>query len=437
MDALLLVLILLLSTRIAGELFRRAGHAPLIGEVLAGVVLGPAVLAVINPSPASAEGAILAVLVPFGILFLVLSAGMEVGYEGLRAVIQEGTYIIAATEFVFPFALGYAFGQALGMNFVGSLFLATAMSVTALPVSVRILMDLDMLGTKLGRAIVAVAARDDVMAFALLAVVLALHRSTGGPLPVETIAFDVAKVLTFVGFIYCVGWLLRRRPKGETSRPYLASLMSWLGSGEAAFAIILLIAVAMGVTAEGLGLHFAIGVFYAGVFLTRDTVGEGHFLLLKNTVRNVNLGFLAPIFFAVVGLLVVLQVSNWALVLMVTAVAFLGKVVGGLIGGTLAGMRGHELAALSVGLNARGMMELLVAQVGLAAGIIDLNLYSAIVIMTIVTTLSAPAMMKYILRGAKSEVVTEEGSPASLSDVADSTPVPQSSVQAGPDPETP
>jgi Kef-type K+ transport system membrane component KefB len=213
--------------------------------------------------------------------------------------------------------------------------------------------------------------------------------------------------------------------------------MSWLGSGEAAFAIILLIAVAMGVTAEGLGLHFAIGVFYAGVFLTRDTVGEGHFVLLKNTVRNVNLGFLAPIFFAVVGLLVVLQVSNWALVLMVTAVAFLGKVVGGLIGGTLAGMRGHELAALSVGLNARGMMELLVAQVGLAAGIIDLNLYSAIVIMTIVTTLSAPAMMKYILRGSKSEVVTEEGSPASLSDVADSTPVPQSSVQAGPDPETP
>src|SRR3972149_954379 len=129
MDALLLVLLLLLSTRIAGELFRRAGHAPLIGEVLAGVVLGPAVLAVINPSPASAEGA-----------------------------------IIAATEFVFPFALGYAFGQALGMNFVGSLFLATAMSVTALPVSVRILMDLDMLGTKLGRAIVAVAARDGAMA---------------------------------------------------------------------------------------------------------------------------------------------------------------------------------------------------------------------------------------------------------------------------------
>ena len=323
------------------------------------------------------------------------------------------------------------------MSFVGSLFLATAMSVTALPVSVRILMDLDMLGTKLGRAIVAVAARDDVMAFALLAVVLALHRSAGGPLPVQTIVFDVAKVLTFVGFIYSVGWLLRRRPKGEASRPYLAGLMSWLGSGEAAFAIILLIAVAMGVTAEGLGLHFAIGVFYAGVFLTRDTVGEGHFLLLKNTVRNINLGFLAPIFFAVVGLLVVLQVSNWALVLMVTAVAFLGKVVGGLIGGTLAGMRGHDLAALSVGLNARGMMELLVAQVGLAAGIIDLNLYSAIVIMTIVTTLSAPAMMKYILRGSKSEVVTEEGSPASLSDVADSTPVPQSSVPPVPDLETP
>lgn len=437
MDALLLVLILLLSTRIAGEIFHRAGHASLIGEVLAGMVLGPAVLFAVDPTPGSGTGAILAVLAPFGILFLVLSAGMEVGFEGLRSVVKEGTWIIAATEFIFPFGLGYSFGQALGMDFVGSLFIATAMSVTALPVSVRILMDLKLLGTKLGRAIVAVAARDDMMAFTLLAVVLALHESVGGALPVETIAFDVVKVLTFIGFIYCMGWLLRRRPKGEASRTHLAGIMSWLRTPEAAFAVILLIAVAMGVTAEGLGLHFAIGVFYAGVFLTKDTVGEGHFLLLQNTIRNVSLGFLAPIFFAIVGLNVVLMTSNWMLVFMVTAVAFFGKVVGGLIGGSLAGMRGHSLAALSVGLNARGMMELLVAQVGLAAGIIDESLYSAIVIMTIVTTLSTPMMMKYILKGARLDEVKREGSPASPSAVADSTPVPQSSVPPGPVPEIP
>ncbi len=403
MDFLLLVLLLLFVTRIAGELFRRAGHAPLIGEVLAGIAFGPAVLAWVDPSPLSATGAALAILVPLGILFLVLSAGMEVGAEGLRQVLREGTIIVAATEFVFPFGLGYALAQALGLDFVGSLFLGTAMAVTALPVSVRILMDLNLLGTKLGRAIVAVAAVNDMLAFALLGVVVGLQSSAGGPVPVTTIAIDVAKVLGFVALVYGVGWVLKRRPKKEGSRRYLASLVSAMRTPEAAFAIVLLIALGMGVGAESLGLHFAIGVFYAGVFLTRETVGDGHFVLVQNAVRGISLGFLAPVFFAFVGLNVALEVSNWSLVLMVTGVAFVGKVVGGLIGGGLAGMRGHALAAMSVGLNARGMMELLLAQVGLATGIIDADLYSAIVVMTIVTTLSTPPIMKALLKGVKVE----------------------------------
>jgi len=401
MDFLLLVLLLLLCTRLAGELFRRAGHAPLIGEVLAGILLGPAVLAVVDPSPLSPTGAVLAILVPFGILFLVLSAGMEIGAEGLRQVLREGTVLVAATEFVFPFGLGYALGQAMGMDFVGSLFLGTAMAVTALPVSVRILMDLNLLGTKLGRAIVAVAAVNDVTAFALLGIVVGLQASAGGPVPITDIVLDTAKVLGFVAVIYAVGWILKQRPKAEGSRRYFASLVAAMKSPEAAFAIVLLIAVAMGVGAEYLGLHFAIGIFYAGVFLTRETVGEGHFVLVQNAFRGISLGFLAPIFFAFVGLNVVLSVSNWSVVFMVVLVAFVGKVVGGLIGGSLAGMRGHTLAALSVGLNARGMMELLLAQVGLAAGIINVDLYSAIVIMTIVTTLSTPPIMKYLLKGVK------------------------------------
>lgn len=403
MDFLLLVLILLLTTRIAGELFRRAGHAPLIGEVLTGIVLGPAVLAFVDPSPMTPTGSVLAILVPFGILFLVLSAGMEIGAEGLRQVLREGTIILAATEFVFPFGLGYALGQALGMDFLGSLFLGTAMAVTALPVSVRILMDLNLLGTKLGRAIVAVAAVNDVTAFALLGIVVGLQASAGGPVPVTDIVFGTAKVLGFVGVIYAVGWTLKQRPRAAGSRRYLATLVAAMKSPEATFAIVLLIAVSMGVGAEYLGLHFAIGVFYAGVFLTRETIGDGHFVLVQNAFRGISLGFLAPIFFAFVGLNVVLTVSNWTIVFAVIAVAFVGKVVGGLIGGSLAGMRGHTLAALSVGLNARGMMELLLAQVGLAAGIINVDLYSAIVIMTIVTTISTPPIMKYLLKGVKIE----------------------------------
>lgn len=403
MEFLAVLLLLLLATRLAGEAFRRIGQAPLIGEVLTGIALGPAVLAWVSPDPVTQLGAALGIVVTLGILFLVLSAGLEVGAEGLRQALRDRTYIVAATEFVFPFGLGYALAEGLGMNFVGSMFLGTAMAVTALPVSVRILMDLNLLGTRFGRGIVSVAAANDVTAFALLGIVLALHATAGAAFPAAELATSVVKVLAFIGMIYAIGWLLRRAPRGDGTRRYLASFVARLRTQEAGFAIVLVIALAMAVASEQLGLHFAIGVFYAGVFLTREVIGEGPFVLVQNSVRSVSLGFLAPFFFAFVGLNVALQVSNWYLVLAVTAVAFAGKVFGGLIGGSLAGFRGHTLAALAVGLNARGMMELLLAQVGLATGIINADLYSALVIMTIVTTLSTPPIMKAILKGQKLE----------------------------------
>ncbi len=399
MEFLVLLLLVLLVARSMGELFRRVGQAPLIGEVFAGIILGPAVLAWINPDPSTELGAALGIVVTLGVVFLVLSAGLEVGAEGLRQALRDRTYIVAATEFVFPFGLGYALAQGLGMNFVGSLFMGTAMAVTALPVSVRILMDLDLLGTRFGRGIVSVAAANDVTAFALLGIVIAIQGTNGGALPVAELIRSIVAVLAFIGLIYAVGRLLGRGPKDPRERRYLASLIAKLRTPEAGFAVVLAIALALGVGSEGLGLHFAIGVFYAGVFLTREALGEGPFLIVQNSVRSVSLGFLAPFFFAFVGLNVVLSTSNWSLVLVVTAVAFAGKVLGGLIGGSLAGFRGHALAGLAVGLNARGMMELLLAQVGLATGLIGADLYSAIVIMTIVTTLSTPPILKAILKG--------------------------------------
>jgi len=399
MEFLLVLLLVLVVTRLAGELFRRAKQAPLIGEVLAGIILGPAVLAWVNPDPATDLGAALGVVVTFGIVFLVLSAGLEVGTEGLRRALQDRMYIIAATEFVFPFGLGYALAQGLGMDFVGSLFLGTAMAVTALPVSIRILMDLHLLGTRLGRGIVTVAAANDVTAFALLGIVIALHASGGAGFPTTELARSVVEVLAFIGIIYCLGWLLRRAPRTPGARRYLASIVARLRTPEAGFAVVLIIALAIGVASETLGLHFAIGIFYAGVFLTRETLGEGPFIIVQTSVRSVSLGFLAPFFFAFVGLNVVLQTSNWFLVIVITAVAFVGKVAGGLIGGTMAGLRGRELAGLAVGLNARGMMELLLAEVGLTTGLIGADMYSAIVIMTLVTTLSTPLMLKAILKG--------------------------------------
>jgi len=367
----------------------------MIGEVLAGILLGPSVLHWIDADPATDLGGILAVIATLGIFFLSVTAGMELGSEGLRQALREGTYVLAATEFLFPFALGYALAQAMGLPFLTSLFLGTALSVTALPVSIRIFMDLNQLQTPLGRAVISVAMVNDILAFVLLGVVLQLD-SAGSALPVEGLLIGAGKVLVFVALLFVVGRLIRYRPPNGV--PVLMTLSGHLRTPEAPFALAILLALGLGAAAELVGLHFVIGVFYAALLLTPDTIGAGHLVRVQSITRGVGFGFLAAIFFAVVGLRVSLAVTNWPLVIIVTAFAFVGKIVGGLIGGTLAGFRGRTLAALGVGLNARGMMELVLAEVGLAAGIIGPDLYAALVLMTIVTTLSTPLLLRVLLR---------------------------------------
>ena len=402
MEFILALLVLVLVTRLAGEAFHRVRQSPMIGEVLAGILIGPSVLAFIDPDPATALGAALAVIASLGVYFLVLAAAMEMGSEGLKSALKEGTYVVAATEFIFPFALGYALGQGLGLDLVGSLFMGTALAVTALPVSIRIFMDLKLLQTKLGRTVVAVAMVNDILAFGFLGVILALQGATGAS-PTDQILLSSGKILLFLAVILGVSRVLRIPSKRHGGRPYLAVALEKLKTSEAPFAMAVLITLGLGALAELAGLHFVIGVFYGGLLLTPLSLGGGHFMRVLLTTRGVGFGFLAPVFFAVVGLKVSFGVTNWPLVILVCAAAFFGKIVGGLIGGALAGFRGRTLAALGVGLNARGMMELLLAEVGLATGMINLELYSAIVIMTLVTTLSTPILLRVILNIWKDE----------------------------------
>jgi Kef-type K+ transport system membrane component KefB len=262
-------------------------------------------------------------------------------------------------------------------------------------VSIRIFMDLNQLQTPLGRAVISVAMVNDVLAFALLGVVLQLE-AAGSSLPVEGLVIGTGKVLVFVALLFVVGRLVRYRPPNGV--PVLMTLSGHLRTPEAPFALAILLALGLGAAAELVGLHFVIGVFYAALLLSPDTIGAGNLVKVQSITRGVGFGFLVAIFFAVVGLRVSLGVTNWPLVIIVTACAFVGKIVGGLVGGALAGFRGRTLAALGVGLNARGMMELVLAEVGLAAGIIGPDLYSALVLMTLVTTLSTPLLLRVLLR---------------------------------------
>ncbi len=409
MEFILALLILFVVARLAGEAMEQVGQSPMIGEVLAGIAIGPAVLGWIDPNPLVEPGVSLGIVAQLGVLVLVLLAGIEVGREGLHLAFQERGAVVAVASFVLPFALGYAFGLALGLTFPQSLFLGTALAVTALPISVRILMDLNLLHSRVGRAIVSAALVNDLVAFALFGLVVQFHRVGGTSPDPWTTGYVLATILLFIGLVVLVSVVLKRamRPAAPGVSK-MQALIERLRGQERGMAVSIIIALSLGAAAEAVGIHFAIGVFYGGILLGPSLLGESRFVRIRSAVSVVTFGFFAPIFFAVVGLNFTFSLSSWPLIVAVTAVAFVGKLLGGILGGYPVGFRGGPLLALGVGLNARGMMELLLAQVALSTGIIGADLYSALIVMTLVTTFTTPPLLKRIMRGFRARDVLPE-----------------------------
>jgi Kef-type K+ transport system membrane component KefB len=401
LDLIIALLLIFVSARIAGEAMEKVRQSPMIGEVFAGILLGPMILGWVDPNPTTTLGVSLGVVSNIGVFVLVMLAGIELGREGLHQAFKERSMVVAFVEFFLPFALGYSLGQGLDMTFAQSLFLGTALAVTALPVSVRILLDLNLLHSRLGRAIVAVALVNDLVAFAMLGLVLQFAELGAAPEP-AVFNLILLKNVLFVGFVFSVATVLKQTARlGRGSVSYMQRFVARLRGQEASFAVCIATSLGLGAAAELLGIHFAVGAFYGGLLMTPQLLGSEQFHRVRNAASSVTFGLFAPIFFAFVGLKFALVLDAWPLIVIVTAVAFLGKLIGGIMGGLVAGFRGRPLVALGVGLNARGMMELLLAQVGLAAGIIDTNLYSALVVMTLTTTLCTPPIMKRLLRGFK------------------------------------
>ena len=423
MDLLLALLVIFVAARAAGEAMEKFHQSPMIGEVLAGIVLGPMILAWVDPNPATALGASLSVVADLGVFVLVMFAGIELGLRGLRQAFKERSMIVAFVEFFLPFSLGYSLGQALGLTFAQSLFLGTALAVTALPVSVRILLDLNLLHSRLGRAIVSVALVNDLVAFAMLGLVVQFTAMGVAPAP-DVFVLVLLKNVLFVGLVFSIATVLKQTARlDRDSIPYMQRFASKLRGQESSFATCFATALGLAAAAQLLGIHFAVGAFYGGILITPQLLGPVQFDRVRNATSSVTFGLFAPIFFAFVGLRFAIAFEAWPLIVTVTGVAFVGKLLGGLMGGFVAGFRGSPLLALGVGLNARGMMELLLAQVGLATGIIDANLYSALIVMTLTTTLSTPPLMKRLLRSFKVSDVLPAVSAHSPVTVVDSPPM--------------
>lgn len=407
MEVLYVLLVLLVLARALGEVAERVGQPPLVGELLAGVGLGIAITRFGGSLPVLsglADDDVFVALTDLGIFFLMLLAGLEMRPRDLART-SRGAFLVACGGLLLPLALGFGTAwwalPSSDVRFAQALFVGVALAITAVPVSVKVLMDLGQLESRVGRTIVSAALFDDVLSLVLLAVLTAVIRQ--GSLPD---ASSLAALGLAVAAFFAVAVLA-----GHHLFPRLGRLVARLHGAEFEFSFLLIAALAYAVLAELLEMHFIIGAFMAGLFFGRSTIDAGTYDDVLRKVKALSSGFLAPIFFASIGLHLDAAALTTAPLLFVALLvaASLGKIVGAGAPARALGLSRREAMAVGVGMNARGAVELIVADVALRAGLLSRPtptpeiveaLYSAIVLLAVLTTLATPIGLRRLFARA-------------------------------------
>lgn len=392
---LALQLALLLGTsRVLAELLKRVRQPPVVGELLAGILLGPTLFGRLAPAlhaevfPATgASMQLLETVAWLGMTLLMLLTGLETDVRLLRHL---GRPAIMASAFgmVVPFVSGFALGMLLPESLVTpgvgrgllSAFLATAMAISAMPVISRILLDLNLLKRNIGVLTLSAGVVDDTTGWLILSVIAGA--ATGGVAP-GALAWTLAGLAAFL----------------LAARYVLAPLMAWLlrfiddeqlieGTD---VTVIVTFALACAAVTQWLGVHAVFGAFVAGVIVRQaPRLRDASVHQIEGLTRSL----LSPVFFAFVGLRVDLwELPGVWLVAVFVLVATAGKLIGCYVGGRLGGMTRWESLALGIAMNARGAMELVVATMGLSLGLLDERLFSTLVLVALTTSFAAPLLL--------------------------------------------
>jgi Kef-type K+ transport system membrane component KefB len=387
------LLVVLSAARVAGQLARLLGQPEVVGEMAAGLALGPALFGTVAPQafaslfPARSL-APLATLSQLGVLLFMFVVGLRLDMEVLRGRTRAAV-LTSNASIVLPFALGLVVAKRLGPEFVGAtargpafaLFVAAAMSVTAFPVLARILTERGLLGTRVGAVAIASAAVDDVSAWCVLAVVFAVAHAGDG---LRAGAAALAGVAAYAGATALLARPLLRRafatPAGGEARP-----------AQVGFAV--LVALASALATEALGVHALFGAFLAGAVMPRPGIARSVADRLDAAVTTV----LLPIFFAFSGLRAnvgsVSGAGAWGAFLLVLAAAVVGKAGGSTLAARATGLPWREAFSVGALMNTRGLVELAILNVGLDAGVISPALFGVMALMALTTTAMAAPLL--------------------------------------------
>lgn len=397
-NLLLQLAAMLMLARVFAEVAQKFKQPAVVGELIAGILLGPTILGTFLPEIheflfMSNQQANLALdgFVQVAVVLLLFIAGLEVELhlvwsQGKSAINISflGLVVPFIVGFVFPYFFPDFFGLADGDRLLFSLFMGTAMSITALPVVVRILMDTNLFKTKMGMLIVASAMVNDIIGWLIFSVILSLMGKSSNLSMVNTIGIT----LIFTFFMLTLGKFLINK-----SLPWVNKKMAWPGgvlSVSMAFCFLL------AAFTEWLGIHAIFGAFLLGVALgDSDHMSERAKEIVHQFINNI----FAPLFFVSIGLKINF-VANFDLMLTlaILAISFAGKILGSGYGAFRGGFQKKESLAIGFGMNARGAMEIILGLIALEAGLINEKLFVALVVMALVTSMTSGPLMKWALK---------------------------------------
>lgn len=394
LDVLNLVLVLLAALG-GGWIASRFGYPAILGELTAGIILGPPLLGLLAFDDA------LGVIGKLGVILLMLYIGLHLDPTDLGKVSRAGA-LAALGGFIVPAGLGFGLMMLVTGDAISSVFVGVAMGVTSLATKSRILVDLGILHTRIAHVLMAGALFSDVAALVIFAAILGLAAT--GTFAVGGIVLAAAKA----GLFLAGTWLI-----GTRVFTYLGwRVMPRIKDPSLQFLLIVLTALVFAAAADAAGLHAILGAFLAGLFVRESVLPHRELKEVERRARGVSVGLLAPVFFVTAGYKVSFDVFTEEPVLLAAVVllATVGKILGTAIFYLPTGYGFREGVAVGAGMNGRGAVEIIVAEIALAAGLIDATVFSILVFMAIFTTATVPVLLTWSIGWlrANGELVADE-----------------------------
>ncbi len=390
--------VMLLMGRLFAELARKVKQPAVVGEIIAGLILGPTILGMVQPDwfeslfPIGSSALVLDGFVQIAVVMLLFIAGLEVD---LHIVLQQGKQAIYTSflGLIIPFMFGFifpyfypAFFQSTdpSRHLAYSLFMGTSMAITALPVIARILMDLNILKSRMGMLVISSAMITDLIGWLIFSVVLGMIGKE------QNISIFNTLLLT-IGFT--VAMLTIGRGLMNRALPWVNKNFAWPGG---LLSLSLALCFLGAAFTEYIGIHAVFGAFIVGVALgDSEHLSERAKEIIHQFINNI----FAPLFFVAIGLKINFIANfDFALTLAIIAIAFAGKIIGSGWGTRLGGFTWRESIAASFGMNARGAMEIILGLVALENGLINEKVFVSLVIMALVTSMTSGPLMKWVLK---------------------------------------